>query len=145
MKGEKEKKIPEARGEKQKKSKKITLSEFILITLVIMSQEFFEFLSNLSIPIPVIGQVAYGITAFLGWVISGILFLYLFLKGVKGIYLAAEGVVGLLNGIPIVAALPMVLVTWIVVYVLTNNPKLEGVARAAMGDTKSIGKALVKK
>jgi len=121
-----------------KEKKKISLGEFILVTLVIALVEFFEFGANLALPVPIFGQVAVIMTSFLSILLTISLTFYLILKGVRGTWILAEGVIGIIDTLPIIAILPLKMVIWIVVYFVVNNPKLEKVAGIATGKITSV-------
>lgn len=110
--------------------KKISIEEIILITPFILLADLFEFLSTIAAVIPVVGQVALGLSWFLGLIVFGLVQFYLFMKGIRNLWFLAGG---LIDQIPIVGGFPTKTVTWIVVILMVNNPKVQKAASVATG------------
>lgn len=115
-------------------TKKISIEEIILITPFILLADLFEFLSTLISPVPVVGQVALGLSWFIGLIVFGLVQFYLFMKGIRNLWFLAGGLV---DQIPIVGGFPAKTATWIVVIFMVNNPKVQKAASVATGKVSS--------
>lgn len=114
--------------------KKISIEEIVLITPFILLADLFEFLSTLISPVPVVGQVALGLSWFIGLIVFGLVQFYLFMKGVRNLWFLAGGLV---DQIPIVGGFPTKTATWIAVILMVNNPKVQKAASVATGKVSS--------
>ena len=118
--------------------KKISLPEIIIMLLIVSGAYLFGVVSDLSGPIPVVGQVLIGISELIDFISLAITQLWLIMKG--GIMASRQLTVlagNLAEFIPIVNLLPINIATLIIAIYLINNPKVEQVASLAKGKIKS--------
>ena len=80
-----EKKTPEQGVGGAENKKRFGLGELILVTLILLFAELFDFLMNIAFPIPVIGIVLSILGSFFSFVVGAFFQLYLFMKGASGI------------------------------------------------------------
>jgi hypothetical protein len=106
--------------EKNKENKpKISMAEIILVGLLLAMVDFFQALSLLVSPFPVIGQVALGLSTAVGFCVILLVQFYLTMKKVGNPWFLATG------------ATPTRALVWLGMCFVINNPKLEKVAKAA--------------
>jgi len=131
-----EKKTPETNTAGKKKM--FETGEFILVTLILFSVELIDFFANIMFPVPVIGQVSSIIGSIVSFTVGAFFQLYLFMKGVRGVWSWASSIGGnLINSFPILGMFPFAILAWFVVVFIENNPKLQKVASVASGKVGS--------
>gem|GEM_PF-2420318 len=137
----KEKKTPEKGVGGTENKKKFGLGEFILVTLILLFAEIFDFLMNIAFPIPVVGQVLSALGSLFSFVVGAFFLLYLFLKGASGLKTWTTGIAGwLANSVPLLQIFPLQILAWFVVVAIENNPRLEKIASVASGKPSAIAK-----
>jgi hypothetical protein len=133
-----EKKTPEQGVGGAENKKRFGLGELILVTLILLFAELFDFLMNIAFPIPVIGIVLSILGSFFSFVVGAFFQLYLFMKGASGIKTWSTSIAGwLANSVPLLQIFPLQILAWFVVVAIENNPKLEKLASSAGGNLKS--------
>ena len=83
--------------------------------------ELAEFVANIASPIPVIGQVGIGLASILGFVITLLFQIYIYMKGVKKLWPLMGNII---DAIPLLSILPTKLGVWIAVVLVSNNKML---------------------
>lgn len=103
----------------QQNQKKISLPEIIILGMLFGLTDLVEFLADLLATTVVLAPVV----LIISYIFKGIswlaMFVWLIIKGIKGIWLIAGS---LLNTIPIVDALPILTATFLLTVFLVNRP-----------------------
>src|ERR1700722_5878866 len=112
----------------QKPKSKISLVEGILIGLALVVVSILNL-------IPFVGDV----TSFIA---GGLMFFYLYQKGLLGTSTVATNAIGYLCGfIPILQALPTELIAWGITVIIANSPELEAIAEE-VGQVEELGEGV---
>jgi hypothetical protein len=113
--------------------KKISLPEGIIMTLIVLLADITEFLVDLTI----VGIIAVEI---LNFIIGGVIQLYLFLKGIKGLWKMGTNGLGTITDGVFASFLPIKTVTWFITWYLVNkSPKAKPGAEAVAGKAGKTG------
>lgn len=104
--------------------KKFSTVEIIIVTPIVLIADGLTFLANLAAPIPVIGEVTEVIGVFIGFLTTVSLQFYLFLKGVKNLWVLVGGIV---DSLPIANILPTLTIGWLILLLMENGVFLKKV------------------
>jgi hypothetical protein len=108
--------------EKEKsENPKISMAEAILIGLLLATVDFFEALSLIVSPVPVIGQVAAMLSVGIGVCVTALVQFYLAMRGIKALWFLASGL------------FPVRVFAWLLVTFFANNPRLKKLTDKAGG------------
>ena len=112
-----------------------------MLLIVAGTADAAEAISNFLLPIPVLGQIAYVVALFIGYVASVSIWLYLWLKGAKHTRFIAGAAAEMLVGLIGLAFLPIRSLTLIIMYIMEKRAEKGGLLGKAV---KIATKAAVK-
>lgn len=116
---------------------KISLTEVVLITPILIISDGADVLANFSLAVPVLGEITGVAASFANLTIALSLQFYLIMKG---IYNVAFLTGGLIDVIPVANALPAKTAGWITLVIMVNNPKAGKIASLASGKVTGLMK-----